>query len=74
MLYLLDVTPSYYQKLSQQRYLDITDIQPDDVRTAQDDPRWLPDFNQVLTMINVAESRSDYRTILVMKGQRIMKC
>lgn len=67
-------TDEYRNIVLKQGFIDITQIQPEDVIDAIHDRRWLPKFIDVFAIINVTGSQSKFNSILLMANQRLIKC
>lgn len=71
---ILGFTANHSQKTEQQGYIDIENIHDDDVLDEQQSTKWLPDFEDVLAVLNITGDQSWYNSILLMKSSRVVKC
>lgn len=67
-------TDEYRNQVIKQGFIDLEQIQPEDVIDAVHDRRWLPKFRDVFAIINVTSSQSEFNSILLMANQRLIKC
>lgn len=67
-------TDEFRNKLLQEGFIDIQQIQPEDVVDAELSRKWLPNFRQVYAIINITGEQGDFNSILLMANQRLVKC
>lgn len=73
MVYLMDLTFDYRQRVEAQGYLEPEKIRPEHVDTADERTSFTPDWPRVVALLNIAETQSHYNTIVLYDNQRLVK-